>query len=130
MGKCTPWHSRKPKSMQSHPLGFTPEKSSAPNHLNKATVAEPCLKVEQSTEHFCSGPLNRCLKRRPLKEEIEAIRRLAQIGSDVSQKVVVVEELGVLPSFPQAEETEVKVHLDHLLTWGERDRERERRRTR
>lgn len=36
-----------------------------------------------------------------------------------SQKVVVIEELGVLASFPQAEETEVEVHLDHLFAWGE-----------
>lgn len=36
-------------------------------------------------------------------------------GWAMSQKVVIVKQLGVLAGFPQAEETEVKVHLDHLL---------------
>lgn len=40
---------------------------------------------------------------------------------DASQKVIVVKELGVLAGLPQAEEAEVKVRLDHLLTCkGER----------
>lgn len=38
----------------------------------------------------------------------------------MSQKVVIVKQLGVLAGFPQAEETEVKVHLDHLLAYGGR----------
>lgn len=36
----------------------------------------------------------------------------------MSQKVVVVEELGVLPALPQTEQAEVKVHLDHLLPYS------------
>lgn len=35
---------------------------------------------------------------------------------DASQKVIVVEELGVLAGLPQTEEAEVKIRLDHLLT--------------
>lgn len=41
-----------------------------------------------------------------------------------SQEVIVVQQLRVLAAFPQAEQTEVKVHLDHLFTCSQKTTQR------
>lgn len=39
----------------------------------------------------------------------------------VSQKILIVQKFGVLASLPEAVETEIKVELNHLFAWRERD---------